>query len=59
MSWFEPSTAEDHSVFSGPMQLNMSKLKCSPVGVVWKLREKEASAQVSSLSLDYGSELRS
>ncbi|GFU43097.1 hypothetical protein TNCV_109191 [Trichonephila clavipes] len=37
---FEPSTAEDPPCSAGRCKLNMSKLKCSPVGVVWKLREK-------------------
>ncbi|GFX16604.1 DUF4817 domain-containing protein [Trichonephila clavipes] len=45
---FEPSTAADHCT------LNLSKLKCPPIGVIWNL-EKGMPALVSSSSLKNGS----
>ncbi|GFV45863.1 hypothetical protein TNCV_2322231 [Trichonephila clavipes] len=54
---FELSIAEDPPCRGGQHTLNMSRVKHSPVGVVWKL-EKGVPAQVSSSSLEHGSKLR-
>ncbi|GFT57949.1 hypothetical protein TNCV_2768571 [Trichonephila clavipes] len=51
---FEPSTAEDPLYTGGRCTLNMSRLKRSPVGVLWKFGE-EVPAEVL---LDHGSKLR-
>ncbi|GFT75079.1 hypothetical protein TNCV_2244591 [Trichonephila clavipes] len=45
------SAAED------PQHVNLSRLKCNSVDMVWKLGE-DVPAQVSSSSLDRGSKLR-
>ncbi|GFT11961.1 hypothetical protein TNCV_725681 [Trichonephila clavipes] len=55
---FEPHVAEDPPCIGGRYTLNMSRVKRSPVGVVWNLGGGRLSAQVSSSLLDYGSKLR-
>ncbi|GFV19162.1 hypothetical protein TNCV_3223801 [Trichonephila clavipes] len=40
---FEPSTAEDPPCRGGQCTLNLSRIKCPPVGVQWKLGEVGAS----------------
>ncbi|GFW43510.1 hypothetical protein TNCV_4768631 [Trichonephila clavipes] len=55
---FEPSTAEDPSFRGGLRTLSTSRLKCFPMGVVRKQRERERErvpAQVSSSSFNSGS----
>ncbi|GFT17299.1 uncharacterized protein TNCV_4806151 [Trichonephila clavipes] len=52
---FEPGTAED-PLYKGDRCTLMSKLKCTPVGVVWKLGEG-VTVHVLSTSLDHGSKL--
>ncbi|GFV12452.1 hypothetical protein TNCV_1792311 [Trichonephila clavipes] len=41
---FEPSTAEDPSCRVQVMHGNLSKLKPSPINVVWKFGERDASS---------------
>ncbi|GFY33219.1 hypothetical protein TNCV_1240701 [Trichonephila clavipes] len=54
---FECSIAENPLCRGIRCELNVSKLKRHPVGVVWKLGERGA-AQVSSSTFGYGSKLR-
>ncbi|GFU62604.1 hypothetical protein TNCV_5003571 [Trichonephila clavipes] len=55
---FEPSIVEVPQCRRGRCALNLSMLNCSPVGVWGELEEDGDASQVSSSSLDYGSQLR-
>ncbi|GFT34049.1 hypothetical protein TNCV_4384961 [Trichonephila clavipes] len=46
---FDPSTTEDPPCKEDRCTLNMSKLKCNSVGVVWKLGEEVPAQVLSSL----------
>ncbi|GFV92320.1 hypothetical protein TNCV_3949301 [Trichonephila clavipes] len=43
---FEPSTADDPPCRGSRCELNVSRLKCPPVGVMWKLGQGVASSRV-------------
>ncbi|GFW32115.1 hypothetical protein TNCV_2601411 [Trichonephila clavipes] len=56
---FEPNTVEHQPCRGGRYMLNMSRLKCPPVGVVWNLGEENVSSGVVLVTLPWFKIMRS